>query len=163
MTETAPAGLRVTLRPMRIDHLPRIMALETELFGSEAWTEGMLRSELADPDSRHYVIAIDGDHSDDRNDDHGRLIVGYAGLMAHDDEAHILTVGVVPAWQRRGIGAMLLRDLLDAAGSHRVLLEVRADNEAAQRLYARHGFSPIGRRRGYYQPSGADAVVMARG
>ena len=43
-----------------------------------------------------------------------------------------------------------------------VLLEVRADNAAAQRLYERRGFTEIGRRRGYYQPSGADAVVMRR-
>ena len=43
-----------------------------------------------------------------------------------------------------------------------MLLEVRADNEAAQRLYQRRGFTEIGRRRGYYQPSGADAVVMKR-
>jgi [ribosomal protein S18]-alanine N-acetyltransferase len=43
-----------------------------------------------------------------------------------------------------------------------VLLEVRADNEVAQRLYTRRGFEEIGRRRGYYQPSGDDAVVMKR-
>jgi ribosomal-protein-alanine N-acetyltransferase len=43
-----------------------------------------------------------------------------------------------------------------------VLLEVRADNELAQGLYRRRGFAEIGRRRGYYQPSGTDAVVMKR-
>ena len=43
-----------------------------------------------------------------------------------------------------------------------MLLEVRADNETAQGLYQRRGFAEIGRRRGYYQPSGADAVVMKR-
>jgi ribosomal-protein-alanine N-acetyltransferase len=43
-----------------------------------------------------------------------------------------------------------------------VLLEVRADNEHAQGLYRRRGFTEVGRRRGYYQPSGADAVVMKR-
>jgi ribosomal-protein-alanine N-acetyltransferase len=36
------------------------------------------------------------------------------------------------------------------------------DNAIAQRLYERHGFVPIGRRRRYYQPSGTDALVMAR-
>jgi ribosomal-protein-alanine N-acetyltransferase len=39
-------------------------------------------------------------------------------------------------------------------------LEVRSDNERAQRLYRRFGFRPVGLRRAYYQPSGADAVVM---
>jgi [ribosomal protein S18]-alanine N-acetyltransferase len=43
-----------------------------------------------------------------------------------------------------------------------VLLEVRADNEVAQGLYRRRGFTEIGRRPRYYQPSGTDAVVMKR-
>ncbi|HZB51708.1 MAG TPA: GNAT family N-acetyltransferase, partial [Mycobacteriales bacterium] len=71
-------------------------------------------------------------------------------------------IGVATAAQGRGLGTALLRDLLAAAGDRRVLLDVRADNEVAQRLYRRHGFVPVGRRRGYYQPSGMDAVVMAR-
>ena len=41
-----------------------------------------------------------------------------------------------------------------------VLLEVRADNDAAARLYALFGFDRIGVRRGYYQPGRVDAVVM---
>lgn len=135
---------------MRVEHVPEIMVLERTLFGRDAWSVEMLRAELSDPDSRHYVIAVaDG------------LITGYAGLVRYDDEAHVMTVGVLAGWRRRGVGAALLADLLAAAGPRRVLLEVRADNAAAQRLYARHGFQPIGRRRGYYQPGGVDAVVMA--
>ena len=65
----------------------------------------------------------------------GDDVVGYAGLAVFGDEAHVHTIGVAGAAQRRGLGATLLRDLLAAAGDRRVLLEVRADNEAAQRLY----------------------------
>jgi ribosomal protein S18 acetylase RimI-like enzyme len=43
-----------------------------------------------------------------------------------------------------------------------VFLEVRADNPRAQDLYRRHGFADVGIRRGYYQPSGVDAIVMRR-
>jgi len=39
---------------------------------------------------------------------------------------------------------------------------VRTDNHRAQRLYRRYGFTEIGIRRGYYQPSGTDALVMRR-
>lgn len=136
---------------MRVTHLPVILALEEQLFGPEAWTEGMLRDELAHPGSRHYVVARSGAE-----------IVGYAGLVRYDHEAHVTTIGVVPGHRRGGVGAALLVDLLAAAGGRRVLLEVEAGNNEAQRLYRRHGFTPIGRRRGYYQASGADAVVMAR-
>jgi len=36
------------------------------------------------------------------------------------------------------------------------------DNPKAQRIYDRYGFAPVGIRRGYYQPSNTDAVVMRR-
>ena len=45
-------------------------------------------------------------------------------------------------------------------GVRRVLLEVAVDNAPAQRLYATYGFEPVGVRRGYYQPSNTDALVM---
>uniref|UniRef100_UPI0015EFFD8C GNAT family N-acetyltransferase n=1 Tax=Streptomyces phytophilus TaxID=722715 RepID=UPI0015EFFD8C len=64
-----------------------------------------------------------------------------------------------------GLGPRLLEALLAAArrfGCREVLLEVRVDNERAQRLYERHGFAVIGVRRGYYQPGNVDALVMRR-
>jgi ribosomal-protein-alanine N-acetyltransferase len=36
------------------------------------------------------------------------------------------------------------------------------DNLAAQRLYDVYGFQAVGIRRGYYQPSNIDALVMRR-
>jgi ribosomal-protein-alanine N-acetyltransferase len=114
----------------------------------------MYREELAHTDTRWYLVAEDGDE-----------LVGYGGLIAYPDEAHIATLGVTTARQGAGLGARLLDALLAEADRRRVpvvLLEVRADNELAQGLYRRRGFAEIGRRRGYYQPSGADAVVMKR-
>ena len=61
-----------------------------------------------------------------------------------------------------GIGRALLRDLISATDGRRMLLEVRTDNEPAIALYESEGFSRLSVRRGYYQPSGADAYVMAR-
>ena len=151
---TAPATA-VTLTRMRWWHVADVMVLEHELFEGETWSAEAFWNELAETGSRHYVVAVDG----------GRVL-GYAGLALFGDEAHVLTVGVTRSAQGRGIGTALLRDLLaaaDARGARQVLLEVRADNSTAQRLYARHGFRPVGLRRRYYQPGGTDAVVMARG
>jgi ribosomal-protein-alanine N-acetyltransferase len=148
----APAVLAIV--PMRWWRLPEVMAAEHELFGDEAWSEPTYWSELAQPESRHYVVA-----------EAGGEFAGYAGLAVIQDEAHVLTLGVVTGFQRQGIGAALLRDLLDHAdrrGAGTVLLDVRADNPVAQRLYERHGFVRAGIRRRYYQPSGTDAVVMIR-
>jgi ribosomal-protein-alanine N-acetyltransferase len=44
-------------------------------------------------------------------------------------------------------------------GASAVLLEVRVDNERAQGLYLRHGYSVIHTRRGYYN-DGCDALIM---
>ena len=143
----------VRLRPMRLADLPVVLALEEELFAPDTWTAAMYRDELARTDTRYYLVAEDA-----------AGVAGYGGLIAYDDEAHIATLGVAPARQGEGIGARLLDALLVEADrrSPVVLLEVRADNDVAQALYRRRGFAEVGRRRGYYQPSGTDAVVMKR-
>ena len=77
-----------------------------------------------------------------------------------------MTVAVVPAHRGRGLGDLLLEELLRLAadgGAEAVMLEVRADNVAARRLYERHGFEEVSVRRRYYRRPGArdvDAVVM---
>ena len=157
--------MTVTLRPMTLADLPAVMRLEEELFAPDTWTEAMYRDELSRPDTRYYVVAeFDVSGDEDEPDGGPPVMVGYGGLIAYDDEAHVATLGVTKALQGEGIGSLLLDALLAEADKRSpvVLLEVRADNEAAQHLYQRRGFAEIGRRRGYYQPSGADAVVMKR-
>ena len=158
--------MTVRLRPMTADDLPAVMVLEEELFTPDTWTDEMYRDELSRADTRYYLVAefhLEGE-DDDEPEGGEPVLVGYAGLIAYDDEAHVATLGVTGALQGEGIGSLLLDDLLAEADKRSpvVLLEVRADNEAAQHLYRRRGFTEIGRRRGYYQPSGADAVVMKR-
>ena len=146
----------VTVRAMRWWDIEPVMNLERQLFTEDAWTETMFWSELAEHDSRHYVVA-DAEGS----------VVGYAGLCAYKSgEAYVQTIGVDAGRRHEGIGTALLTDLLTDAqrrGCRHVDLEVRDGNSDAIRLYERHGFRRIGLRRGYYQPSGADAVVMRRG
>jgi ribosomal-protein-alanine N-acetyltransferase len=90
-------------------------------------------------------------------------LVGYAGMSIAED-ASVHNIGVDPAWQRKGIGRALLVALLDMADERGlpVFLEVRTDNIPAITLYESHGFTRIGLRRKYYQPSGADAYTMVR-
>jgi ribosomal-protein-alanine N-acetyltransferase len=133
------------------------MVIERELFGDEAWTDTMFWSELAQRDTRLYLVA-DGETE-------GSL-TAYAGLCAYPPhEAYIQTIAVTEAAQGGGIGTALLTRLIDEATGRGVThldLEVRADNETAQRLYRKHGFTQTGVRRRYYQPSGTDAIVMRK-
>jgi ribosomal-protein-alanine N-acetyltransferase len=134
--------------------LPAVARLEQELFGAEAWSPDVLASELGTLPGRYYLVATDG-----------AALTGYAGLFApQGGQADVLTLAVARARWGEGIGSQLLDALIAEAarrGCPEVFLEVRVDNERAQRLYLRRGFTRIGLRRGYYQPSGTDAVVMA--
>ncbi|AEB47238.1 ribosomal-protein-alanine N-acetyltransferase [Verrucosispora sp. FIM060022] len=144
---------------MRLDrfrwwHIDEVLTIEADLFGAEQWSAAMFWNELAH--GHHYRIATDDDGA----------VLGYAGLaVAPPDEAWVQNIAVRRDAQRRGIGRLLLEALLAEAARcdlRSVLLEVAADNAPAQRLYAGYGFEPIGVRRGYYQPSNTDALVMRR-
>jgi len=143
----------VELTRMRWWHVAELMPVERELFAPQAWSERLFWSELGQLDTRHYLVALDGER-----------VVGYAGLCDYPDEAFVQTMAVAPSAQGRGVGARLLVALLEEAGrrgSRTVSLEVRADNAPAQRLYTRHGFARSGVRRGYYA-GGVDALVLTR-
>jgi ribosomal-protein-alanine N-acetyltransferase len=90
-------------------------------------------------------------------------LVGYAGMWVVIDEGHITNVAVDPVCRRKGIAAMLLMKLLEAArekGAKRFTLEVKRTNEAAITLYKRFGFRGVGYRKGYYREDGEDAIIM---
>lgn len=139
---------------MRWWHISEVLDIEADLFGAERWSAPMFWNELAN--GHHYLIALAPD---------GR-IVGYAGLAVPEPtEAWVQNIAVRRDCQRRGVGRALLTALLaeaDRRGVGSVLLEVAVDNAAAQKLYAAYDFEPIGVRRGYYQPSNTDALVMRR-
>jgi [ribosomal protein S18]-alanine N-acetyltransferase len=150
------------LRLMAATDLARILALEQELFPEDAWSPEMFtheftrtRSSPDQPASRYYLVA-----------EEGNAIVGYSGMLfPSGDHADVLTLAVAPRHWGRGIGSALLSGLLSEAvrrGCAEVFLEVREDNPRARNLYRRNDFTEVGIRRGYYQPSGVDAVVMRK-
>lgn len=139
------------LTALQRQDIDQVVALEDELFADECpWTSAMFAEELAA--GGHYVTYQEGGQ-----------VLGYAGLaLLGDDLAEVRTIGVTATAQGRGLGRMLLRELLSWAGRRDVLLEVRTDNQAAIALYDSEGFVRQGIRPGYYQPSGADAYNMVR-
>jgi ribosomal-protein-alanine N-acetyltransferase len=133
-------------------------ALEDALF-PDPWSAETFWSELAGvPATRHYLVAEAPEAA-------GTRLLGYAGLFATRHEADVQTLAVAPAAQGSGVGSLLLAALLAEAarrGCPSVLLEVRADNLPAHRLYRRHGFQRVAVRRGYYRPGPVDAWVLRR-
>jgi ribosomal-protein-alanine N-acetyltransferase len=171
MTAASEAVGGAELEAMRWWHLPEVMVLESELFGDEQWTEETFWSELAfcppgllGGSPRRYWVALGPSAVVRPGVPAERPVLGYAGLAAAGEDAYVQTIGVAGAAQRQGIGSLLLHRLLTDArqtGAGTCWLEVRADNGGAQAMYERFGFRLRGRRRGYYQPSGTDALVMS--
>lgn len=141
-----------TLREMTWRDIPALAALEPALFADDAWSERTWWAELAGRPRRSYVI---GEQSG--------TVVGYAGVDCRGDVADVMTIAVSPPAQGQGLGAVLLHWLIAEArraGAEHLMLEVRADNVVAQRLYAATGFAMLSVRRKYYQPGDVDALIM---
>ena len=140
------------IRRFRWWHIAEVLPIEADLFGAEKWSRAMFWNELAQ--RNFYIVATDSDE-----------LLGYAGLAATGDEAWVQNIAVRRTAQRRGVGRRMLEALLAEAerrGIKQMMLEVAVDNAPAQRLYATYDFEPVGIRRGYYQPSNTDALVMKR-
>ena len=93
--------------------------------------------------------------------------LGFSLSRTVANEAELLLLAVLPARHRQGIGSLLLDDFMTRAldeGAARVHLEVRDGNPAIA-IYRSAGFSPVGRRRNYYQGADGrryDALTFAR-
>ncbi len=146
-----PGDLEVVIGPMRRRHLRGVLRIEQQVY-PRPWSMGLFMSELGFRSGRVYVVARVGG-----------TVVGYGGLMLVQEDGHITTLAVDPAWHRLKIGSRLLLTLSDAAadrGARNLTLEVRISNEPAQALYRRFGFVPAGIRKGYYVETNEDALVM---
>ena len=133
--------------------LEQIEAIELQCF-SCPWTMDQLRSQLSD--ARHVFLAAVEESGG---------VLGYVGMMFVLDEGYISNVAVAPDFRRQGVADALISALMTRAEELSlafVTLEVRAGNEPAKALYAKHGFVPVGRRKNYYDLPKEDAILMTR-
>ena len=133
--------------------LEQIEKIEQQCF-SCPWTMDQLRSQLSD-DRHVFLAAVDA----------GGTVLGYVGMMFVLDEGYISNVAVAPDFRRQGVADALISALMTRAEELNlafVTLEVRAGNEPAKSLYAKHGFVPVGRRKNYYDLPKEDAILMTR-
>ena len=95
-----------------------------------------------------------------------RRPIGFVLTRTAADEAEVLTLVVAPRRRGRGIGRLVMDEMIRRLYFLRVgalFLEVDEGNHAARALYRRIGFREVGRRPNYYGGSGggtANALVM---
>lgn len=91
-------------------------------------------------------------------------IVGFALAEKGEGEGHLLALAVDAQRRGQGIGRALLADVRERMrrqGAYALKLDVRWDDPAARRFYARAGFEPKGIREGVYS-DGTDALEMIK-
>ena len=173
-------GSPYRVRPMELEDVPTVMHIDRLSF-STPWPSSAYRYELLRNPSAHYYIverAASGEEESEPPEEAGlgqrllRLvgrgpihpgIIGFAGVWLVSREAHISTLAVHPDYRRRGVGGLLLLDMIRqsrALNATMMTLEVRLSNTIAQDLYRRCGFRVVRRRRHYYSDDREDALVM---
>ena len=137
-------------RPVRGEDIPALAALERACF-PEGADEAMLERFLSD--GRHRLLLAEEDGT----------LLGYAWYEYVLDEGYVGSVAVAAEHRRRGVGRLLVEDMLSDARALRLAfltLEVRESNIPARRLYEKAGFRDAGRRKNYYERPREDAVLM---
>ena len=134
--------------------LDGVLEVEAESF-TNPWTRDMYSWELQNRSVCHILLVRTADCR----------VAGFCAFWLVFDEIHINNVAVRPGLRAQGIGTTLVRRVLEEAqrlGARRAMLEVRASNDRARRLYERLGFYVAGVRRNYYSNPVEDALILWR-
>ncbi len=135
--------------PLRYEHLRQMAQIEQEAF-DQPWSERMFIPEVED-ENAYYLVGVRGDE-----------VICYGGFHKVLDEAHITNIAVRADSRGRGVGTLLMSELISRArmlGVKYMTLEVRDNNENAIKLYKSFGFTVEGIRKRYYN-NVRDALIM---
>lgn len=142
---------KVEIVPMTGEDIKSVYDVECKSFITP-WSLESFTSEIYNNNMAKYLVAkIDG------------KVVGYGGMWIILDEGHITNIAVHPDHRGKKIGDALVKALINLAGENdvkRMTLEVRPSNWTAINLYKKYGFKEAGVRKGYYQDTGEDAIIM---
>lgn len=140
----------MVVRKMEVEDIQRVYQLSCESF-SEPWSLASIEKEMINPVASYFVAEEEGQ------------VIGFGGMWHVIDEGEIINIAVHKAYQRQGIGRVILNQLMSVARERHLVvmhLEVRASNEAARRLYLNQGFQCIATRKAYYHEPTEDALIM---
>ena len=143
----------IKLRSYTPDDFERLYEIDQKCYEPEiAYSRRELRNYLRFP-SADCVVAVDT-----------ATLVGFC-ITAHQAWwGYIVTMDVLEAYRRRGVGSMLLGEAeqrLAADGVQEIALETAVDNAAGIAFWRRHGYGVHRIRKGYY-PGGRDAYSMTK-
>jgi [ribosomal protein S18]-alanine N-acetyltransferase len=142
------ATQEVQIRQFKADDISAISEIE-QLSFKDPFPSYFL-SQLADANPTTFLVAVINDK-----------IVGYAVIDKWPDQEHLVSIAVIPASRKKGVGQALLDHLLERLETGSLKLEVRRSNKAALDLYRKNGFVQSGVAHSYYT-DGEDAILMEK-
>lgn len=96
--------------------------------------------------------------------EHGETVVGFMLYELHKAKIHFLNFAVHPKWRRQGVGTQMVTKVVSKLFSHRrhrLTLELRETNLAAQLFFCKQGFRATRVLRNFYEDNtGEDAILM---
>jgi ribosomal-protein-alanine N-acetyltransferase len=136
---------------MWLDDVDDVVTIERSASGAP-WTADVFRACIQ---VGYHCAVLEVEHE----------VVGYTVMCVEAGAAHLLNLCIAPTHRGRGLGRAALDYVVAVARDReveRILLEVRPTNGIAQRLYRSAGFTPVGRRKHYYQAEDGDedAIVL---
>ena len=144
--------LTLQLESLKPEHLEQVVALDQTCLGG-LWNHSGYQREIDSPNSTALVLNLVPQNQ----------IIGLGCFWAILAEAHLTMIVIEPDYQGQGLGQLLLCSLLDQAIKQkleRATLEVKVSNQIALNLYEKFGFKIAGTRKGYYQKTQEDALIL---
>jgi ribosomal protein S18 acetylase RimI-like enzyme len=132
-----------------------------------AYSRRELRNYLRFPGAECVVAearANAGTKTTTKNKTRKKSIAGFCITAHEDDSCYIVTIDVLKAYRRHGVGTLLLAESerrLAANGATEIGLDTAVDNTAGIAFWQKHGYRIRGVRKDYY-PGGMDAYAMAK-
>lgn len=143
------------IRPMELKDIAEVRELD-EISFPNPWPAHSYEFEIKENNNSRCWVVVTGEEQE--------TIVAMAVVWIIEDEAHIGTIAVHPAYRGIGLGEFFLSSILSDsyhAGARKGLLEVRQSNIVAQSLYSKFGFKKDGVRKRYYRDNGENAILMS--
>lgn len=132
-----------------------LLSIERQVYNGELpWTKSAFLSELNSPFQNLYLGILDGEQ-----------LIGFIGARIFGLDCHITNIAVIPVYQRRNIGTLLIDEIEKFAIMNRcdtLSLEVRMSNQDAQKLYRKLGFQSNKVKKGYYTQTNEDGLEMIK-
>ncbi|MBQ4347585.1 MAG: ribosomal protein S18-alanine N-acetyltransferase [Firmicutes bacterium] len=139
------------VRRMNGEDIDAVFEIEKSCF-KKAWTRADFEREIYENKMALYYVA----------EKDGR-VVGFAGMWHVVNEGQITNIALLAEARGLGLGKMLMEALFAEAERLEMIgisLEVAVGNEKARALYSSMGFEQEGIRKGYYEDTHEDAVLM---